>query len=47
MAGRVSSELQTIVRKRPKLFAARIRALKDQPDPAVLLIVREIRDGNW
>jgi transcriptional regulator with XRE-family HTH domain len=46
MAGK-ASELQTIIRKRPKLFADRIRALKDQPDHAVLLIVREIRDGNW
>jgi transcriptional regulator with XRE-family HTH domain len=47
MAGKVSSELQTIIRKRPKLFADLIRALKDQPDHAVLRIVREIRDGNW
>jgi HTH-type transcriptional regulator, competence development regulator len=47
MAGKVSCELQTIVRKRPKLFAELIRALKDQPDHAVLRIVREVRDGNW
>jgi hypothetical protein len=47
MAGKVSSELQTIVRKRPKLFVELIRALKDQPDHAVLRIVREVRDGNW
>ena len=47
MAGKVSSELQTIIRKRPKLFADLIRALKDQPDHAVLRIVREVRDGNW
>jgi HTH-type transcriptional regulator, competence development regulator len=47
MAGKVSSELQTIIRKRPKLFAELIRALKDQPDHAVLRIVREVRDGNW
>ena len=46
MAGKVSSELQTIIRKRPKLFADLIRALKD-PDHAVLRIVREVRDGNW
>jgi hypothetical protein len=32
---------------RPKLFAELIRALKDQPDHAVLWIVREVRDGNW
>jgi HTH-type transcriptional regulator, competence development regulator len=47
MAGKVSSELQTIIRKRPQLFADLIRALKDQPDHAVLRIVREVRDGNW
>jgi tetratricopeptide (TPR) repeat protein len=32
MAGKVSSELQTIIRKRPQLFADLISALKDQPD---------------
>ncbi|MBV8102930.1 MAG: helix-turn-helix domain-containing protein [Verrucomicrobia bacterium] len=47
MAGKVSSELQTIIRKRPKLFGDLIRALKDQPDHAVLRIVREVRDGKW
>jgi HTH-type transcriptional regulator, competence development regulator len=47
MTGKVSSELQTIIRKRPKLFADLIRELKDQPDHAVLRIVREVRDGNW
>jgi transcriptional regulator with XRE-family HTH domain len=47
MAGKVSSELQAIIRKRPKLFAELIRALEDQPDHAVLRIVREVRDGNW
>ena len=47
MAGKVSSELQTIIRKRPQLFADFIRALKDQPDHAVLRVVREVRDGNW
>jgi HTH-type transcriptional regulator, competence development regulator len=47
MAGKVSSEVQRIIRKRPQLFADLIRALKDQPDNAVLRIVREVRDGNW
>jgi HTH-type transcriptional regulator, competence development regulator len=47
MAGKVSSELQNIIRNRPKLFAELIRALKDQPDHAVLRIVREVRDGKW
>ena len=47
MAGKVSSDLQAIIRKRPALFAQLIRELKDMPDHAVLRIVREIRDGDW
>ena len=47
LAGKVSSDLQRIIRKRPRLFAQLIRELKDLPDHAVLRIVREVRDGNW
>ena len=47
MAGKVSEDLQHVIRKRPKLFAQLIRQLKDEPDHAVLRIVREVRDGNW
>ena len=47
LAGKVSKELQAIIRKRPKLFAQLIRQLKDMPDHAVLRLVREVRDGNW
>jgi transcriptional regulator with XRE-family HTH domain len=47
LAGKVSKELQTIIRKRPKLFAQLIRQLKNMPDYAVLRLVREVRDGNW
>ena len=47
LAGKVSSELQAIIRHRPKLFAELIRQLKDTPDHAVLRIVREVRDGDW
>lgn len=47
LAGKVSSELQAVIRKRPKLFADLIRSLRDEPDHAVLRIVREVRDGNW
>ena len=46
-AGKVSSDLQAVIRKRPQLFAQLIRELKDQPDGAVLRIVREVRDGEW
>jgi transcriptional regulator with XRE-family HTH domain len=47
MAGKVSSDLQDVIRKRPKLFAELIRELKNQPDQAVLRVVREVRDGDW
>ena len=47
MAGKVSSDLQEIVRKRPKLFAELIRQLKKAPDHALLKVVREVRDGDW
>tara|TARA_B100000959_G_scaffold55332_1_gene57697 strand:- start:456 stop:809 length:354 start_codon:yes stop_codon:yes gene_type:complete len=47
LAGKVSGDLQTIIRRRPKLFAELIRTLKNQPNHAVLSIVREVRDGEW
>jgi transcriptional regulator with XRE-family HTH domain len=47
LAGKVSSDLQQIIRKRPQLFARLIRELRDMPDHAVLRLVREVRDGDW
>lgn len=47
LAGKVSSELQAVIRKRPKLFAELIRQLRDAPDRAILRVVREVRDGDW
>ena len=47
LAGKVSSDLQEVIRKRPQLFAKLIREFKDMPDHAVLRVVREVRDGNW
>ena len=47
LAGKVSKDLQAIIRKRPQLFAKLIRQLKDMPDHAVLRLVREVRDGKW
>lgn len=47
LAGKVSGDLQEIIRKRPKLFAELIRQLKEEPDHAILRVVREVRDGNW
>jgi transcriptional regulator with XRE-family HTH domain len=46
-SGKVSSDIQEIIRKRPQLFTQLIRELKGLPDHAVLRIVREVRDGEW
>lgn len=45
--GKVSQDIQAIIRKRPRIFARLIRELKDMPDQAVLQIVRIVREGNW
>src|SRR2546428_13219527 len=45
LAGKVSSDLQRAIRKRPELFATLIRELKDMPDHADLRLVREGPDG--
>jgi transcriptional regulator with XRE-family HTH domain len=47
LGGKVSRDLQRIIRRRPALFAQLIRDLKDLPDHAVLRLVREVRDGDW
>jgi HTH-type transcriptional regulator, competence development regulator len=47
LAGKVSSDLRDVIRRRPALFGELIRALKDMPDHAVLRVVREVRDGEW
>lgn len=47
MAGKVSTDLQEIIKQRPELFSELIKELKDLPDYAVLKIVREVRDGDW
>ncbi|HSO79282.1 MAG TPA: helix-turn-helix transcriptional regulator [Chromatiaceae bacterium] len=47
MAGKVSKDLQVIIRARPRLFADLIRQLKDLPDDAILRVVRVVRDGDW
>ena len=47
MAGKVSGDLQEVIRRRPRLFADLIRELKNMPDQAVLRLVREVRDGDW
>lgn len=47
MAGKVSSDLRSIICRRPQVFAQLIRQLRSAPDHAVLSLVREVRDGEW
>lgn len=47
LAGKVSSELQAIICKRPKLFSSLLRQLKTMPDHAILRIARDVSDGDW
>ena len=47
MAGKVSEDLQGIIREHPKTFADLIREMKDMPEHAILRLVREVRDGDW
>jgi transcriptional regulator with XRE-family HTH domain len=47
LAGKVSSDLQDVIRRRPKVFAELIRQMKSAPDHAILRIVRQVRDGEW
>jgi len=47
MAGKVSQELQEIIRKRPQLFGELLRTLRDMPDHALVRVAREVRDGDW
>ena len=47
LGGKVSGDLLTIIRKRPKIFSDLIRQLKAAPDHAILQVVREVRDGEW
>lgn len=47
LAGKVSADLQEIIRLRPQLFAQLLRELKAAPDDAILHVVREVRDGDW
>lgn len=47
LAGKISGDLREVICRRPQLFGALIRELKEMPDHAILRIVREVRDGEW
>jgi transcriptional regulator with XRE-family HTH domain len=47
LAGKVSEDLQDVIRRRPKIFAELLRSLRTAPTHAVLRVVREVREGEW
>lgn len=47
LSGKISSDLQEVIRRRPQLFAQLLREMKDFPDNAIVRVVREVRDGKW
>lgn len=47
LAGKVSADLQAVIRRRPRLFAELIRELARVPDEGLVRLVREVRDGEW
>jgi transcriptional regulator with XRE-family HTH domain len=47
LAGKISSDLQEVICRRPALFAELIRTLRSLPNHAVARVVREVRDGEW
>lgn len=47
LAGKLASDLQETILKRPELFAELLRELREYPDHAVLRVVREVKDGRW
>lgn len=47
MAGKLSSDLRQIILKRPRLFGELLRELRNEPERAILRVVREVRDGKW
>jgi transcriptional regulator with XRE-family HTH domain len=46
LAGKISSDVQKVIRERPQLFAQLIRNLKNIPDHALLQIIHEVRAGK-
>ena len=47
LSGKVGSDLQEVIRKRPKLVGRLLREMKSLPDTAVEGIIKQVRDGKW
>lgn len=46
-AGRISPDLEKIIKAKPKLLASVLRQIEHLPDEAVIRLTREVTDGNW
>ncbi len=44
LAGKVSSDLQVVIRKRPRLLSALIRELRNQPDSVIQRFLRTVQN---
>ncbi len=47
LGGKISTPLQKIILRRPRIFADLIKALKATPDEVIEEIAQEVRDGKW
>ena len=45
-AGKVSTDLQETICRRPQLFSTLIRELRNQPDRAVMRVVHDVQSGK-
>ena len=47
LAGKISSDVQDIIRRRPRRIAQLIRQVKGLSDRRLTRVVEIVRDGNW
>ena len=47
LAGKISTEVKNIIRRRPQKFAELIRALKGTSEKDLDKLVRVVHDGDW
>ena len=47
LAGKISSDIPEIVRRRPVLMSKLIREMEDMEDEQIDKIFRKVKDGKW
>jgi len=47
LAGKVSTDLLDVIRKRPALIAELLRTVRHAPAKRISKAVKEVRDGDW